>query len=32
LPTFMRPSGWLNPESIAKIHHAIQIADAQKTP
>jgi hypothetical protein len=32
LPSFMRPSGRLNPESIADKRHAIQIVDTLKTP
>jgi hypothetical protein len=32
LPTFMRPSGSSNPESIANRHHGIQIVDTQKSP
>jgi hypothetical protein len=32
LPTFMRSSGCLNPESIANEHQAIQIVDTPKMP
>src|SRR5208283_4487026 len=32
LPTFMRPSGSSNPESIANKQHGIQIVDTQNSP